>query len=38
MVDMADVIVSYVMHDWGGAYQTLCYAKRSGKTVIQLCK
>ena len=36
MVDVADVVVAYVQHDWGGAYQTLSYAKRRGKVIILL--
>ena len=36
MVDMSDVVIAYVLHDWGGAYQTLCYAKKRGRTIIHL--
>ena len=36
MVDMAEIVVAYVVHDWGGAYQTLSYAKHRGKTIILL--
>lgn len=36
MVDMSDLVIAYVVHDWGGAYQTLCYAKRRGRTIISL--
>ncbi len=28
MVEMADVVVAYVTHDWGGAAKTLKYARR----------
>ena len=31
MVDWADIVVSYVEHDWGGAYKTLSYAKTKKK-------
>lgn len=31
MVDNADVIISYVKNDWGGAYKTLEYAKKREK-------
>ena len=34
MVDAADVVVAYVLHDWGGAAATLRYAKRKGKVVL----
>ena len=35
MVDEADIVVAYVLHDWGGAVKTLDYAMRKGKTVIR---
>ena len=35
MVDEADIVVAYVLHDWGGAAKTLDYAMRKGKTVIR---
>lgn len=34
MVDQADVIVAYVLHDWGGANAMLQYAVRKGKRII----
>lgn len=34
MVEMADVVVAYVTHDWGGAAKTLACAKRKGKTIL----
>lgn len=34
MVDQADVVVSYVLHSWGGAAMTLEYAKRKKKRII----
>ena len=33
---MADYIVAYVSHGWGGAYSTYNYARRKGKTIINL--
>lgn len=36
MVDRADLIVCYINHHNGGAYQTVQYAKRQGKVVINL--
>ena len=36
MVDAADVIVAYVIYDWGGAAGTLEYAKRRRKYIIYL--
>lgn len=33
MVDWADVVVSYVEHEWGGAYKTLTYAKSKKKII-----
>ena len=35
MVDMADVVVAYVRHSWGGAAQTLEYAQQKKKSIIQ---
>ena len=35
MVDAADVVVAYVRYEWGGAAQTLAYAKRKKKRIIQ---
>lgn len=36
MVDQADVIVSCVQRDYGGAYQTLQYAKCSKKRIVEV--
>ena len=36
MIDNADIVVSYVEHDYGGAAKTLEYAKKRGKRVINL--
>lgn len=36
MVDRADLIICCLEHKSGGAYQTVQYAKRQGKTVINL--
>ena len=35
MVDHADVIVAYVLHDWGGANAMLQFAVRKGKMIIR---
>lgn len=34
MVEVADVVVAYVIHDWGGAATTLRYARRKKKQII----
>lgn len=34
MVQSADVVVDYVLHDWGGAATTLRYAKQKRKRII----
>lgn len=34
MVEMADMVVAYVTHGWGGAATTLQYAKRKKKSII----
>jgi len=36
MVEQADVIVSGVTHDWGGAYSTLKFAKGKKKRIISV--
>lgn len=36
MVDSADVIVSYVIHSYGGAATTLRYAEQKRKRIIRL--
>lgn len=33
MVEMSDVVVAYVTHDWGGAAKTLKYANRKKKVI-----
>lgn len=36
MVDISDVLVAYVDHDWGGAARTYAYAVRRKKIIINL--
>ena len=36
MVDRSDLVVFYVTHNHGGAYQTMQYAQRKGKRIINL--
>ena len=36
IVDKSDLIISYVKHNYGGAYSALCYAKRKNKIIINL--
>ena len=36
MVEMADYVVAYVLHDKGGAYLTYKHAKRKGKEILNL--
>ncbi len=36
MMDIADIVVSYVRYDWGGANKTLKYAKEHNKQIINL--
>ena len=33
MMEKADVVIAYVRHKWGGAYQAYCHAKAKGKIV-----
>ena len=35
MVEQADVVVAYVLHEWGGAAKTLQYAKRKKKQILR---
>ena len=36
MVEQADLVIVYLEHTWGGAYQAYEYAKRKGKVIINL--
>ena len=36
MIESADVIISFTKHTWGGAYKTLCYAKRKMKRILNI--
>lgn len=36
MVDRSDLVVCYFEHETGGAFQTMAYAEKSGKAVINL--
>ena len=36
MIDQSDFVIAYVEHSFGGAYQTLSYARRKKKRVINL--
>ena len=36
MVDRSDLVIFYVTHNSGGAYQTMQYAKSIGKTIINI--
>lgn len=36
MVDRSDLVIFYVTHHSGGAYQTMQYAKGKGKTIINI--
>lgn len=38
MVDRADLIICYIDHESGGAYQTIQYAKKQGKEIINIVK
>ena len=38
MVEVADYVVAYVSHSWGGAYATYNYAKRKGKNIFNLAR
>ncbi len=36
MIEQSDVVVTYVTHGFGGAWQFKALAQRQGKTVIEL--
>lgn len=36
MINQSDFIIAYVEHSFGGAYQSLKYAKRKGKQIVNL--
>lgn len=38
MVDRSDLVIFYVTHNHGGAYQTMQYAKSIGKTTINIAE
>ena len=38
MVDRADCLIAYLFRDFGGAYETVKYAKKQGKPVINLAE
>ena len=38
MIDQADLIIAYVKHPYGGAYQSLNYARRKGKRILNLAE
>lgn len=35
MIDRSDVVIAFVTHSFGGAYKTLCYAKRKQKRIVR---
>ena len=38
MIEKADLVVAYITHDWGGAYQSYRHAKRKGKKIENLAE
>lgn len=38
MIDRADLVIAYVKRETGGAYQSLKYAERAGKTIVNIAK
>ena len=38
LVEQADTVIAYVDHGWGGAAQTLRFAKRKHKTIINIAE
>ena len=38
MIDQSDFVIAYAEHSFGGAYQSLKYAYRKGKRIVNLAK
>ena len=38
MVEQAELVVAYVKHEWGGAYQTYTYARKKKKEIFNLAE
>lgn len=38
MADQADCLIAYVLRDFGGAFETVRYARKKGKTVYNLAE
>ena len=38
MVDRSDMVVCYIDHEYGGAYQTIQYAKKQKKKIINIAE
>ena len=38
MAEKADCIITYVTHEWGGAYKTYEYAKRMQKQIFNIAQ
>lgn len=36
MINQSDLVIVYIKHEFGGAYQALRYAQRNGKQLILL--
>ena len=36
MVEQADCVIAYIIHDWGGAYQTYRHARRKKKPLFNI--
>ena len=36
MIEKSDIVIVYLTHTWGGAYQTYKYAKRKNKRIINI--
>ena len=38
MVEQSDAVIAYVMHEWGGAYQTYKHARRKCKPIFNIAE
>ncbi|MBR0414326.1 MAG: DUF1273 family protein [Clostridia bacterium] len=36
MIEKSDIVITYTIREYGGAYQALCYAQKQGKDIRQI--
>ena len=38
LVEAADLVIAYITHEWGGAYQSYTHARKKRKEIFNLAK